>query len=158
MVKIDAFAITQSQVGEAHDLLAWNEGIGTWRLNKAVDIKFPNNEKCLLTTTINKLPGPVEFKSTSAPLTNEDEYVVGKLCGLMEQHKRAMIKAEYGGCGKSYAGNAMRTKGHNVLLVCPTSQLASQYGEHGCTVNRFFGVGSPRTRGWQSSTTAPTAP
>ena len=36
---------------------------------------------------------------------------------------------------------AMRNRGHKVLFVCPTNKLACKYGEHGCTVNRFFGIG-----------------
>ncbi len=140
-VKTDAFTIRQSQVEQAQEFLAWEEGIGTWRLNKTEDIKFPSNEECILTTTMNKLIVPVEFKSTNIPLTKEDEYDTDKLCGIMEQHKRVMIRAEYGGCGKSYACNKMRGRGHKVLFVCPTNKLHSQYGEHGCTVNRFFGIG-----------------
>ncbi|MFM7978455.1 MAG: hypothetical protein ACKPKO_03985, partial [Candidatus Fonsibacter sp.] len=28
-----------------------------------------------------------------------------------------------------------------VLFVCPTNKLANNYKEHGCTINKFFGVG-----------------
>ena len=35
----------------------------------------------------------------------------------------------------------METRGHKVLLVCPTNKLAINYKEHGCTINQFFGVG-----------------
>ena len=35
----------------------------------------------------------------------------------------------------------METRGHKVLFVCPTNKLASNYKEHGCTINKFFGVG-----------------
>ena len=52
-----------------------------------------------------------------------------------------MIRAEYGGCGKSYTCKSMETRGHKVLFVCPTNKLASNYKEHGCTINKFFGVG-----------------
>ncbi len=51
-VKTDAFTIRQSQVEQAQEVLAWEEGIGTWRLNKTEDIKFPSNEECILTTTM----------------------------------------------------------------------------------------------------------
>ena len=35
----------------------------------------------------------------------------------------------------------METRGRKVLFVCPTNKLANNYKEHGCTVNKFFGVG-----------------
>ena len=140
-VKTDAFTIKKSQVDQAQELLSWNEGIGTWRLSKTAEIKFPSNEACLLTAIQNKLLTPVEFESTNIPLTKEDEYDTDKLCGLLEQHRRVMIRAEFPGCGKSYCCEAMRSRGHKVLFVCPTNKLASDYGEHGCTVNRFFGIG-----------------
>ena len=28
-----------------------------------------------------------------------------------------------------------------MLFVCPTSKLASNYGDNGCTINRFFFIG-----------------
>ncbi|MFM7980601.1 MAG: hypothetical protein ACKPKO_14910, partial [Candidatus Fonsibacter sp.] len=52
-----------------------------------------------------------------------------------------MIRAEYGGCGKSYACKSLETKGHKVLFVCTTNKLANNYKEHGCTINKFFGIG-----------------
>ncbi|MFM7981889.1 MAG: hypothetical protein ACKPKO_21475, partial [Candidatus Fonsibacter sp.] len=65
--------------------------------------------------------------------------LLDKLCGYIEEHKRMMIRAEYGGCGKSYTCKSMETKGHKVLFVCPTNKLANNYKEHGCTINKFFG-------------------
>ena len=35
----------------------------------------------------------------------------------------------------------MSARGHRVLFVWPTNKLARQYGQHGCTVNHFFGTG-----------------
>ncbi|MFM7980707.1 MAG: hypothetical protein ACKPKO_15445 [Candidatus Fonsibacter sp.] len=52
-----------------------------------------------------------------------------------------MIRAEYGGCGKSYTCKSMETRGHKVLFVCPTNKPANNYKEHGCTINKFFGMG-----------------
>ena len=46
---------------------------------------------------MNKLIEPVEFKSTKIPLTKDDEYDTDKLCGIVEQHRRVMSRAEYGG-------------------------------------------------------------
>ena len=52
-----------------------------------------------------------------------------------------MIRAEYGGCKKSYTCKSMERMGHNVLFACPTNKLASNYKEDGCTINKFFGIG-----------------
>ncbi len=52
-----------------------------------------------------------------------------------------IIKAEYGGCGKSYTCKSMESNGHKVLIVCPTNRLANNSNEHGCTLNKFFGIG-----------------
>ena len=60
---------------------------------------------------------------------------------MFEQHKRVMIRAELAGSGKSYACEKMRARGHNVIFVCPTNVLAEKYKEHGCTLNKFFGIG-----------------
>ena len=35
----------------------------------------------------------------------------------------------------------METRGHKVLYVCPTNKLASNYGDNGCTINKFFSIG-----------------
>ena len=52
--RMDAFTIQQTQVHEARELLNWAEGIGSWRLNKAEDIKFPMDES-LMTLRENKV-------------------------------------------------------------------------------------------------------
>ena len=52
-----------------------------------------------------------------------------------------MIRAEYAGCGKSYACEHMQQRGHNVLFVCPTNVLAKKYDNDistGITINIFF--------------------
>ena len=52
-----------------------------------------------------------------------------------------MIRAEYAGCGKSYACERMQQREHNVLFVCPTNVLAAKYGGNGVTINIFFSIG-----------------
>ena len=52
-----------------------------------------------------------------------------------------MIKADYGGCGKSYTCKSMDSKGHKVLFVCPTNKLASNYKEDVRKINKVFGIG-----------------
>ena len=53
-VKRDAFTIQQARVDEARDLLNWEEGIGSWKLNKNKHIKFPMDEP-LMSLKENKL-------------------------------------------------------------------------------------------------------
>ena len=139
-VKTDALTIPQSQVERAKEVLSWDEGIGSWRLNRTEDIKFPQ-EDALLVLKENKKPEIAEPKTTPIELSLEDEYNTDKLCEYFEQHKRVMIRAEYAGCGKSYACEEMTKRGHKVLFVCPTNKLASKYGEDGCTINKLFGIG-----------------
>ena len=52
-----------------------------------------------------------------------------------------MVRAEFAGCGKSFACKAMETRGHKVLFVCPTNKLAQNIIEDGVTLNTFFAVG-----------------
>ena len=139
-VKTDAFTIRQSQVDAARELLSWEEGIGSWRLNRTEDIKFPIDET-LMALKENRLVQIHEHVARNIELAIEDEYDTDKLCGYIEEHRRMMIRAEYGGCGKSYTCKSMETRGHKVLFVCPTNKLANNYKEHGCTINKFFGVG-----------------
>lgn len=88
---------------------------------------------------------PIEFSA-------EDEYGMDTLCGHMEEHRRMMVRAEYGGCGKSYARKTLELHGHKVLFVCPTSRLSANYKEHGCTLNMscVFGIGPTEGPIWPS--------
>ena len=63
-VKTDAFTTKKSKLEEVQELLSWEEGVGTWRLSKTEDIKFPSNEECLLTLQLNKLLEPPKFKTS----------------------------------------------------------------------------------------------
>jgi len=48
----------------------------------------------------NRLVQIHEHATQRIELTIGDEYNTDKLCGYIEKHKRMMIRAEYGGCGK----------------------------------------------------------
>ena len=61
------------------------------------------------------------------------------MCDMFEE-KRVMIRASLPGCGKSYACEHMRNRGHNVLFVCPTHRLVQKYGSSGVTTNRCFSI------------------
>jgi superfamily II DNA or RNA helicase len=52
-----------------------------------------------------------------------------------------MIKAEYAGCGKSYACKYMENLGYKVLFVCPTNKLVQNNKDNGITLNKFFSIG-----------------
>ena len=62
-----------------------------------------------------------------------------------------MVRAEFAGCGKSYACKAMEQRGHKVLFVCPTNKLAQNNKEHGITMHHFFGVGHQSTKNQKKS-------
>ena len=109
-VKTDAFTIRQSQLETARGLLNWEEGIGNWRLNRTEDIKFPIGE-ALMALKENRLVQIHEHATQNIELTIEDEYSTDRLCGYIEEHKRIMVRAEYGGCSKSYTCKPMESKG-----------------------------------------------
>jgi hypothetical protein len=94
----------------------------------------------------------MEHKNVDFELSIEDEYNADKLCEIIEKEKRMMIRADFAGSGKSYTCKEMPKRGHNVIFVCPTNKLASdyekeeedeyaKYGINGITVNKFFGFG-----------------
>ncbi|MFM7989702.1 MAG: hypothetical protein ACKPKO_61355, partial [Candidatus Fonsibacter sp.] len=114
-VKTDAFTIRQSQLETARGLLNWKDGIGSWRLKKTEDIKFTIDET-LMALKENRLVQIHEHTTQNIELTIQDEYDTDKLCGYIEEHNRMMIRAEYGGCGKSYTCKSMETRGHKVLF------------------------------------------
>ena len=99
-VKTDAFTIRQSQLETARELLNWEDGVGSWRLNKTADIKIPI-EQSLMALKESRPVQIHEHTTQNIELAITDEYNTDKLCGYIEEHKRMMIRAEYGGCGKS---------------------------------------------------------
>jgi hypothetical protein len=122
-VKTDALTINSNDLEKAKELLNFNQGFGNWRLSKTEEIKME------------------DLKVNNIDLSIAEEYDVRHLCNLFEQHKRVVIRAELAGCGKSYCCEQMKTKGHNVLFVCPTNVLADKYGDDGITLNKFFSIG-----------------
>ena len=135
-VKTDCFTIPADCEAKARELLAFDQGIGTWRVSKTAGIIFPfeNLRQAQL--------DDVEVKHLEInTLTVANEWDVSELCDHFEQHKRVMVRAEFAGCGKSHACKAMESRGHKVLFVCPTNKLAQNNREHGVTLNAFFGIG-----------------
>ena len=137
-VKTDAFTIPNARLEDAAELLNWDAGIGSWRFSRSDDIKYPDagNMLALKQNTMKPLREyPVR------PIALPDEYDMDTICKHFEEKKRVMIRAEFAGCGKSYACKQMENRGHKVLFVCPTNKLASNYGDSGATINRFFSIG-----------------
>jgi len=140
-VKTDAFTIPKACITEAKELLNFGDDIGCWRTSKWDEddgIKFPTGSVEMKENTLIEVR-----RMTVEPisLTIADEYNTDKLCELFEKHRRVMIRAKFPGCGKSYACERMQERGHAVLFVAPTNKLASNYGQNGCTINRFFSIG-----------------
>ena len=52
-----------------------------------------------------------------------------------------MFRADYGGCVRIYTCKSMERRGHQVLFVCPTSNLEGRYNKQCCTLNKIFGLG-----------------
>jgi len=135
-VKTDCFTIPPESLDKAQEILSFDQGIGSWRVSKTEDIIYPFEN--LTRTQL----GDIEFKHLETQdLAVSNEWDVGEMCDHFEQRKRVMIRAEFAGCGKSYACKAMETRGHKVLFVCPTNKLAQNNGENGVTLNTFFAVG-----------------
>ena len=52
-------------------------------------------------------------------LAVEDEWNTEEMCDHLEQQKRVMVRAEFAGCGKSYACKAMESEGIRCFLFAP---------------------------------------
>ena len=114
-VKTDAFTIRQAQLETAMELLHWE------RLNTTEDIQFPI-EVSLMDLKENRLIQIHEHNTQSTNLTIEDEYNTDKLCGYIEEHQIMMTKAEFGGCGKSFACKVHGDEGAQGPLRVPDEQ------------------------------------
>ena len=67
------------------------------------------------------------------------------ICKLFEEHKIVILRAEYGGSGKSYAFAHMAKLGYKVLFALPMNtlckELVKDYSIDAITINKFFGFG-----------------
>ena len=62
----------------------------------------------------------------------------------MRLHRGAQADDEQGGVRRLRQELHLQVhgdEGHHILFVCPKNKLANNYKEHGCTINKFFGVG-----------------
>ncbi len=106
-------------------------------VSKAEDITHPINKYGVIQNS------KIEIKALDHNiLAVPDEYDTDYICGLFEKYRRVMVRAEYGGCGKSYACQYMVNLGHNVLIVCPTNRLCQNSKVAvSCTLSQFFAIG-----------------
>ena len=66
-VKTDAFTIRQTQLEAAMELLNWEDGIGTWRLNRTEHTKFPIKDSSLMALNDTRHPDPRAQDSIDRP-------------------------------------------------------------------------------------------
>ena len=139
-VKTDCFTILAECEAKAREVLAFappgvprNQGIGSWRVSKTEDIIFPYE-----TLAPDELD-EIDFKHLSTQqLAVSNEWNTDEMCDHFEKYRRVMVRADFAGCGKSYACKAMETRGHKVSFVCPTNKLAQNNLDNGVTLNTFF--------------------
>lgn len=135
-VKSDALTIRKEDLDKARSLITFSLGIGGWRVSKEDEINFP-------------LEGFRQIKNEEVTIEVpsfervhiKDEYDTDELCRVFEKYKRVVVRGSMPGCGKSYACEKMKERGHKVLFVCPTNKLVQKYGCEGITMNRFFSMG-----------------
>jgi hypothetical protein len=132
-VKSDAFTIKKEDLDIAKSLIPFSCEIGGWRMSKTEDIKFPHDDFRINNNIEIKIEVP-KFERIEI----KDEYDTDELCNIFEDYKRVIVRADIPGCGKSYACEKMKARGHNVLFVCPTNKLVQNYKNCGVTMIFFF--------------------
>ena len=113
------FRSKATDLDKARELLNFDNGIGSWRLSKTDDIIYPYEN-----ITVKKCDDFEYSKVESTRLLIEDEWDVNEMIDHFEDKRRVMVRADFGGCGKTYACKKMVERGHKVLFVCPTNKLA----------------------------------
>ncbi len=139
-VKTDAFAIHVDGLEKVEHLLQFSEPgsdvIGEWRVSKSDNITCPSSYLQLRNNRYAETETLI-MKALEVP----DEYDTSYICQLFEENRRVMVRAEYAGCGKTYACAYMSNLGYSVLIVCPTNRLCQNSKENSVTLNQFFSVG-----------------
>ena len=137
-VKTDALTILDSDVDKVQTLINFSSERGGWRLSKTEKIIFPSDNLQVINNSRIEIT-PLE----TTRLEVKDEYDTDEICSLFEKHKTVMVRAEYGGSGKSYACANMAKLGYNVLFVSPTNvlcrELSKGYDIESITINKLFG-------------------
>ena len=132
-VKTDALTVKKSDISKVKELLNFNNGLGSWRLSKDNNIILPTRQWNLVINHEIEIK-PLEINHLNVP----DEWDTKAICKQFQEHKRVMVRAEYAGCGKSYAARYMNRLKYKVLFVCPTNKLTQNNKENGVTLNKCF--------------------
>ena len=134
--KTDCFTVLVEQEDSTREISETSEDqvskIGSWRVSKRGDVTLPFE-----TLQVKQLTTPKVAKAVRRNVPVQDEWNTDELCDLFSEHRRVMVRAEYAGCGKSYACKAMEKRGLRVLFVCPTNKLVQNNRENGVTLNQF---------------------
>ena len=105
-VKTDSFTTESSHLWLVEQLLNWETGIGSWCFSRSDDINFPDSSK-LLEVRENTFK-PLRSHPVR-PTQLKDEWGMDAVCNQFEEKRRVMIRAEFAGCGKSYACEQMKS-------------------------------------------------
>ena len=127
-VKTDSITIHEDDLDKVYGytyVRKWQEGllklgdeIGDWRLEEKHTITLPTQPHKY---KFNELPETPKIKNINIFI--EDEYNTETICKQIIKNNPVMIKAEYGGSGKSYIAKYFTKLGKNVLFVVGTTHL-----------------------------------
>ena len=144
-VKTDSITIHEDDLDKVYGytyLRKWREGllkfgdeIGDWRLENNKSISIPTQP---YKYKFNELPEIPKIKNINISI--EDEYNTETICKQIIKNNPVMIKAEYGGSGKSYIAKYFTKLGKNVLFVVGTNHLGQNCECDSATVNKFFSI------------------
>ena len=140
-IKTDALTIDKNDIKKVKKLLNITTEliIGGWRISKEDDIKYPSDNVKLLNNKWMK----INLHNNNIRLDLIDEYDNNEICNKIKKYKQIIIRAEYGGSGKSYACAYMKNLNYNVLFVSPTNvlckELTKSYDIKAVSLNKFFG-------------------
>ena len=137
-VKTDALTIKKDDVARVVKLLKVEEEkhkIGGWRVEKSKRVRLPTDDYKL---KYNQLVDVPQLKNER--LTIEDEWDTETISKQIVESNPVMIKAEYGGSGKSYIAKYFAKLGKKVLFVVGTNHLGQNCECESATVNKFFSI------------------
>ena len=137
-VKTDALTIKKDDVARTVKLLKVEEEkhkIGGWRLEKSKRVRLPTDDYKLKYNELVDVPQLINER-----LNIEDEWDTDKISKQIVESNPVMIKAEYGGSGKSYIAKYFAKLGKKVLFVVGTNHLGQNCECESATVNKFFSI------------------
>ena len=137
-VKTDALTIKKDDVAKTLKLLKVEEEkhkIGGWRVEKSKRVRLPTDDYKLKYNELVDVP-----QLRNEKLNIEDEWDTETISKQIVESNPVMIKAEYGGSGKSYIAKYFAKLGKHVLFVVGTNHLGQNCECASATVNKFFSI------------------